>query len=292
MMQQYLENLLAGFAATRLTKFRNRHRGEACYVFGDGPSVKWFDLSGFQDLPAICCGMLPFHRDAHKLDLRYCVLLEPWAFTPEFVHARVSGLKNFSAVLAEYRAAIRQNRQKEFFVHITNYPSLTGKNISYVFRRLPDTSDAAQPQLRQFDVFAGSFHGSLALAWYMGFTKIYLIGFDAWTVQPARNMHWYEHGRGILFEAENLAEDFLDVIRNRRPGTDDDHVAVMAYQRRPERGLAARDAVGDVGRDLRVPNDVYDFRGRLACGLRSLGGEAVPLTIDQVQVKPAKHLAG
>ena len=36
-----------------LNKFKFKHKGEACYIFGDGPSIKSMDLSLFKDLPVL-----------------------------------------------------------------------------------------------------------------------------------------------------------------------------------------------------------------------------------------------
>lgn len=61
----------------------------------------------------------------------------------------------------------------------------------------------------------GSFDASLAIAYYLGFSHVYLIGFDAWTIQPARNMHWYERGEGIFFEPTNFATEFLETLKKK-----------------------------------------------------------------------------
>lgn len=46
-----------------LEKYKDIHKGETCYIFGDGPSIKWFDLSKFSDHIGISCGVIPFHND-------------------------------------------------------------------------------------------------------------------------------------------------------------------------------------------------------------------------------------
>ena len=81
-----------------------------------------------------------------------------------------------------------------------------------MFRELPKSRNKTDDLLRQFDCFNGTFHAVLSLAYYMGFKKIYLVGFDGWTIQPARTLHWYELGNGELFEANNFATDFLNVL--------------------------------------------------------------------------------
>ena len=34
---------------SKVSRFKNKHQGETCYLFGDGVSIKYFDLSLFSD---------------------------------------------------------------------------------------------------------------------------------------------------------------------------------------------------------------------------------------------------
>lgn len=195
----------------QLERFNHRHEGETCYIFGDGPSIKWFDFSEFGNHPAICCGMIPFHKDFDKLDVRYIALVEPWLFVPKLFQPKI--LHCLRQVAAEYKCRIAGLSDKEFFVSLSNRFSLSGKNINYVYRNLPNPRNAIDKQLNQFDCFGGSFHASLSLAYYMGFKKIYLVGFDAWTIQPARTLRWYELGDGEYFDPTNFALEYLKVLK-------------------------------------------------------------------------------
>lgn len=205
--RQIAANVFTG----QLEKFSNRHDGETCYIFGDGPSIKWFDFSEFSNHPAICCGMIPFHKDFDKLDVRYIAMVEPWLFAPKLFQPRI--LHCLRQIAAEYKCRIASLSGKEFFVSLSNRFSLSGKNINYVYRNLPNPRNEVDKQINQFDCFAGSFHASLSLAYYMGFKKVYLVGFDGWTIQPARALRWYELGEGEFFRPTNLATEFLDTIK-------------------------------------------------------------------------------
>lgn len=207
-MLKKLESILCN-----LERFKGRHEGESCYIFGDGPSLKWLDLACFGDFPAICCGMLPFHRQFKQIDVRYCLLVEPRLFLPKFMQPK--SLSECSAVVDAYRTVIETNPDRRFFLHVSNYLSFSAPNVSYLFRGLPAERDGADHVLNRHRPFSGSFHASLALASHFGFSKIYLVGFDAWTLQPARDLHWYELGEGILFEPTNLATDFLNDVSAR-----------------------------------------------------------------------------
>lgn len=206
-----IQQLVANIFTRQLEKFSNIHKGETCYIFGDGPSLKWFEFAEFTDHPAICCGMIPFHNDFDKLDVRYVTLVESRLFVPKIFQPKI--LHELRGIAAEYKRLIYYLRDKEIFVSLTNRLSLTGKNIHYVYRRLPERDNQTDGLLNEFDCFGGSFYASLTLAYYLGFKKIYLVGFDGWTIQPARALHWYEMGEGEFFQPTNFATDFLDILR-------------------------------------------------------------------------------
>ena len=195
-----------------LKKFRNRHKGESCYIFGDGPSIKWFDLASFNDHPAICCGMMPFHRDFGKLNVKYVMLVAPWLFVPKILQAAL--YRDLRLICAEYKLRMKGMLDKDFFIHVYNRPWLSGHNINYVHRWFPDRCSSTDNLLQSFNLFSGSFHATLSLAYYLGFAKVYLVGFDGWTLKPARMSRWYEHGEGELYHATNFAKDFLAVLEN------------------------------------------------------------------------------
>ena len=207
------KHLAAKLFTRGLKRFSNIHKGESCYIFGDGPSLKWFDLSKFSDLPALCCGMIPFHKDFKKLDVRYVTLVEPWIFAPRLIQPKVNYLSQLRGIAEEYRRFINVTPEKEFFVSLSNAFWLKGQNINYVYRSFPALRNDIDGMLSRYDLYAGSFHATLSLAYYLGFKKIYLVGFDAWTIQPARASRWYELGAGEIFETKNFAEDFLEILK-------------------------------------------------------------------------------
>ena len=53
----------------RIQRFKDIHRGESCYLFGDGTSIKYFDLNKFTDKISIPCGFLLFHNDIYGLNI-------------------------------------------------------------------------------------------------------------------------------------------------------------------------------------------------------------------------------
>lgn len=213
-MSEFVKKAISSVFTRSLKKFKGVERGASCYIFGDGPSIKFFDLKSFKDKPGICCGMIPFHKDFYELNIRYVTLIEPWFFSPDFAPKK-SDVKDTRIIMAKYLEIIEANPHREFFVNLTNFPILRGANINYVLQTLPGEGRLIKGLGSSFNPFQGSFHAVLSLAYYMGFSEVYLIGFDAWTVQPSKTSRWYEKGEGLIFKTENFAIDFLDEIKKK-----------------------------------------------------------------------------
>ena len=175
-MLRTIKQIFVNQLAQKSRKLAGLHEGETCYIFGDGPSIKWFDLECFADHPAICCNLFPFHKDFDKLDVRYCTMIEPWIFVPDWMQPNRPSVTDFRKVIKAYKSIIKSYPDKKFFVHFTNYLSVIGKNVNIIFGKLPKSRSKTNKLLSHQDCFGGSFHAALTLAFYMGFKKIYLIG--------------------------------------------------------------------------------------------------------------------
>lgn len=193
-----------------ISKFENIHKGKDCIIFGDGASLKWFDLGAFPNLIAITVGYIPFHNDFKLLKCKYCFLVEPYWFFP-FVKTTQPPFDHIpNKIQAKYRGIIRANPDKEFIVNFSNFPVLRGVNISHIFHNLPNSKFIDELYRLGIHPFHGSFRASVSLAIYMGFKTIYLTGFD-YTHTPSRSHHWYEKGKGLLLDIENYERAFISV---------------------------------------------------------------------------------
>jgi len=90
---------------------------------------------------------------------------------------------------------IKENPKVNFIANITDYPALKPfhSNVSYVGNKFPG---GLGNNIDNFKTMSGSFRASISFAIYMGFHKIYLIGFD-YTFNPNGESHWYEIGKGF-----------------------------------------------------------------------------------------------
>ena len=197
-----------------INNFINKHRGETCYILGDGPSIKWFDLSSFNNHTCIACGNIIFHNDFKKLNVKYYAIPEPWLFYPRFLQTK-SYLKNYHKISNFLKSEIKKSNDIQFFINLSNFGFIKSNNIHFIHRFL--TSN-----LKIFDIFkgidpfSGSFYTSLSLAYIMGFKKIYMVGHDAWTAKYTSSNRWYEIGEGNTVSIKNSKKDILiDLLSNK-----------------------------------------------------------------------------
>lgn len=206
-----LKTLSARIFTPGLKKFSDLHKGDSCYVIGNGLSIKWFDLSLFADLPSIGCNMLPFHKDFLKLDARCITLVEPWYFAPKILQHK--GYHASRIISREFRNIVRSTPDKEYFINLSNVLSFSGKNVNYVYQGLPEIRGQTDRLLSEFNLFGGGFHAPLCLAYYLGFSKIYLIGFDAWTVLPYQWRRFCEYGKGYFTDDVPASDAILEIVK-------------------------------------------------------------------------------
>ena len=201
----------------KVKKFKDIHKGESCYLFGDGISLKYFDLNKFSDKISIPCGFLLFHNDYNSLQVPYSMLIETYYFYP-FI--RENYLKNgkpvkkisLNHIQNEYRKEMKRRSSTEFFLNLSNYPVCYDKNITYLYKDIPDNLLDSNHISKKFNCYTGSLRAQILLAIYMGFDHVYLVGHD-YTHSPAISHHWYEKGQGVITPMPDFSKEFLNYAK-------------------------------------------------------------------------------
>ena len=65
---------------SHISKFRENHIGESCYIIGNGISLKWFDLKFITDKPTFSLNYFIAHKIHKDLNINYDMILEPFFF--------------------------------------------------------------------------------------------------------------------------------------------------------------------------------------------------------------------
>lgn len=207
---------LAKPVLSKIHRFKDAYKGQSCYIFGDGISIKWFDLKNFSDKPAIPLCFIPFHKQFSFLHVEYVSQTEPYWFYPL---KRTNGppFKRIRNVIQEiYRKElIAKYPDITFLVNLSNYPVLRHKNVQFIFKDLYDKRLSSGFLSNQVDCYYGSIRFSILLAAYFGCDRAFLVGCD-YTHSPARVLHWYEKGFGIVQEPQTYQDyerDFFKVAQ-------------------------------------------------------------------------------
>jgi hypothetical protein len=190
-------------------KFKNKHKGETCYIIGNGSSLKYMDLGFFSDHISIGINHICIHKDFHKLDTRYYVLVESFFFYPFIKNPYLKKYQeNIFGKL--FKKSFKKKSKINLFASLTNIFGFNFKNINYLYhfgqrnvnKRNIDISDT-------FSFMAGGLHAAVGLAISMGFKKAILIGCD-YTFTPVYSGHFYSLGPPRRSDKDyNMYEDLF-----------------------------------------------------------------------------------
>ncbi len=187
-------SLLAKKTLKRNKKFGGIHQGESCYLFGNGASLKYFDLKKFDDKIVISCGPLSVHRDFKKMNVKYHFEGHPFFYYPYWTNPYTRKFeKNIYG--AFYKEKIRLHKDVSYFLSLSNYFGIRDDNIYYIhhFDKPFDTFTDCKLD-HSFTSMASGLGGMLGLAVCMGFKDITLVGCD-YSFFPQSQGHFYEFGR-------------------------------------------------------------------------------------------------
>jgi hypothetical protein len=192
----------------RIRSLEASHQGEECYIFGDGASIKLYDLSVFGDRTGIAVGVMPHHRDFTRTDTRYWILPEPMFFWPALRRGPYTSRRTRTRFQTFFKPDKVLRGRVKCFLNVTNFPVGRSRSTFYFFENFP----SRRPEVfrdAHVNYFAGSVNASLTLAMYLGFRRAYLVGFD-YTHNPPCAGHWYELGSGIPQTFDDYNKAFFE----------------------------------------------------------------------------------
>ena len=142
----------------RLLKFRNIHKGESCFIIGNGPSINKMDLSSLRNHHTFGLNKIYLIFDKVDLNLSYHVSVNPLVIE--------QSIKEFKSLLCPSFLSYR-------------YAKNNFKNSDNIHYLLTANLCTFQPNLTQ-GVYEGYTvtYVAMQIAFYMGFSKVFLIGVD------------------------------------------------------------------------------------------------------------------
>jgi len=195
-----------------LINLKDIHKGQECYIFGDGVSLKYFDLSVFGDKIGIGSNNLIFHKDFKKLNIKYYSIYEPFWFLPYFVSG-FKGVKIWKNKIQKYHSLrAKENKQITFFTDISNSIRFKGSNIFYVSNQIMNNITHENFISHKINSFEGSLRAQITMAIFLGFKKAYLVGHD-YTHEESLSRHFYENGIGKKNSFYKWNYEFLEKVK-------------------------------------------------------------------------------
>ena len=172
--------------------FKNLHAGETCFIFANGASLKYYDISNIPKYPVIACGYTLIDKRMQSLNVKYMASTDPYLFYPylynTYPFVRKFQKNEIREIFADF---IANNPQVQFFVNLTNFysPLCRSDNINY-FHHFGDKNSKSYDLAGNFSICDGALDIMLGMAKYFGFSKAILIGCDYLGSPPVMG-HFY-----------------------------------------------------------------------------------------------------
>jgi hypothetical protein len=180
--------------------FENKFRGEDVFIFGNGVSLKNYDLNYFKDKNILSCGYFFLNNSFEGMNSCAHIEIDPFILYPLEKHKFSNKLqKNF------IRDIYYNNFPLNKIPLITSITNLLAfKKFSNIFFTHHFGTNKQDFDINHIDIsnkmmfMNGSMYFLIALSKYMGFKQIYLVGMDYINTIP-ENGHFYEFGKGKEF---------------------------------------------------------------------------------------------
>lgn len=149
----------------KIYSLKNRHHGERCFIIGNGPSLNSIDLTKLKN--EVTFGVNAIYTNKEKMDFLPTYYVVEDIFVAEDRKEEINEFKG----------------SQKFFGNYFKYCLTENKNVNWLnvrfryddYKNFPHFSKNA---LRQVWTGGTVSYINLQLAYYMGFSEVYLIGFD------------------------------------------------------------------------------------------------------------------
>jgi hypothetical protein len=193
MKNNFLKNLLHPILKKNEV-FKNKFKGETCYIFGNGASLKYVDFKNFQNHPSIGINHLILHKEFNLLDICCYTLPEPMSFYPYYKNPyKLKYEKNIMGSL--FRSQMIKFPNIKLFTSFTNILGTNFRKTYYLHHFGKKEPDVNYLNLcSEFSYLAGGLYAGIGLAISLGFKKAILVGCD-YLMKPKTYGHFYSQPR-------------------------------------------------------------------------------------------------
>ena len=174
----------------RNLKYKNIHKGQTCLIFGNGGSLKYYNLDAIGESTSIGCTYALADKRMAALGLTYCVVPDSYFFY-YYRRGSFSVMPAVNWIGPILKNIIGKNVDTKFFSSLTNYYGFLTrpKNLSY-FHHFGDKTSGSYDLAGNFSYCSGGLDMMIGFAKYMGFSKAVLLGCD-YLGSPKFEGHFY-----------------------------------------------------------------------------------------------------
>lgn len=187
----------------RNSVFHDIHKGERCFIIANGPSIKFQNLHLLKDEICFVVNYFYVHDDYDVINPRYYCMTHNHGMAESHYDVIMESLEKhtsqdttFFFPLVDMQRCTRNNKFKDrkiYFVNFCNMP------LNYFKNKGIDLTHSV-PSFQSVSVMA------LEIAMYMGFSEVFLIGYDHdWILNDARSdYHGYDEKKKSTLHKDNL----------------------------------------------------------------------------------------
>ena len=182
---------------------KNSYRDKSCVIFGNGGSIKYFDIKRHKGFCYMGTTYALLHKEIADLKPEFYVIPQKYDFYP-FLNNNNPNDKGwrFNYRLSIYEEIIKKGTETRFFINFTNFYSFFNKpkllNFFYSFDNFKSIDDDFEYDLsNNFNCTGGSLEIMIGISKYLGFKKIILIGCD-YLGTPKLEGHFYSNADPLI----------------------------------------------------------------------------------------------
>ena len=208
-------------------RFRDRHKGQRCFILATGPSIQQQDLTVLKNEVCIAVSQVYLHDDIRTIAPRYH-LIAPWH--PPFNFATVQKIfDDFSTYYHDLDVTYFFGyRAYDYSVldFLKAFPHYLTPKMNFLHYNGIGLDEANHADTAVWDLCRPLFeirtviYGAIQLAGFMGFDEIYLIGCDhdyLADVKRVSGHHFYQEKKGVndaphlgAFSTEKWFKEYYD----------------------------------------------------------------------------------
>lgn len=180
----------------RNEKLKGLHKNDTCFIFANGASLKFYDISKLPNNPAIVCAFSLIDKRMSFLNVQYYVTTDSYSLYSILYNTYPLVRKfQWNQVRKIYSDIFKQNKHLKTFVNITNlYSSICRRDNIHYYHYFEDKESFNHDLSGSFSNCRAALDTMLGVAKYLGFSRAVLIGCDYLGTPPVMG-HLYSDSK-------------------------------------------------------------------------------------------------